>query len=190
MQNGDVFRVGQGAAGDQAGEGRLYVESVDVGVSEGGVEGASGLARLDLGQLVGSEPGPGEQSVPAAGLGDGGQGQVLGRQALHAFGVVVGSADHLVGGHVRALAAEHPGQRLPSGDRRGRAVVAGRRVGVVVGAHVQPVGLPAPGGRHVEHLAGGRGRDHGVRRVHRPPWCSMGGGGVGQLDVLGRICRR
>ena len=69
-------------------------------------------------------------------------------------------------------------------------VVRGLRVGVVVGVHVEPVGLAAPRGRDVEDLAGGGRRHHGVRGVDAAALGPMRRRGVGQLDVLGHVVGR
>ncbi len=71
-----------------------------------------------------------------------------------------------------------------------RFVVGGLRVGVVVGVHVEAVGLLAPGGRDVEDLSGGRRTDHGVRRVDRPTLRPMSGRGIGELDMLTHVVSR
>ena len=54
-----------------------------------------------------------------------------------------------------------------------------------LGADVDVVGLARPRQHHVEDLAREpRPRDDGVRGVHSGSLCAVGGGGVGELDVL------
>ena len=144
------------------------------------------LARTDS-SSASLSPEPDEQGVPALCLGQCGQRQVLGREALHALSLVLVAPDHLVRRHVGPLVAQDSGQHLASRHRFDRLVVRGLRVGVVVGVHVEPVVLPSPGGRDVEDLAGGGRGDHGVRRVDAAALGPVRRRGVGQLDVLGHV---
>ena len=98
---------------DQLGEGRLDVETTGFGLAERRQQRTVRLAgpnRFAARHSV--SPEPDEQGVPALCLGQCGQRQVLGREALHALRLVLLAADHFVRRHVGPLVAQHPGQHL------------------------------------------------------------------------------
>jgi hypothetical protein len=55
---------------------------------------------------------------------------------------------------------------------------------------VEPVGLPGPGGGHVQGLAGHAHADQGVGGGHGPALGRKNSAGVTELDVLGHVTGR
>lgn len=124
-----------------------------------------------------------KETLEALGLGQRGEGQVLGRKPLHGLGLVVLAANHLVGRQLSALVGEHAHEHLAWRHPFGPVEVGGLRVGVVAGVNVEPVGFRAPGHRDVEDLSGGARRNHGVRGVDGATLGPVRRRGVGELDV-------
>jgi hypothetical protein len=90
----------------------------------------------------------------------------------------------LVGGKVGAPARGDGDQHLASAQALGLAVghVGPGRFRFDV--DVEPVGLPGPGGGHVQGFAGHAHPDQGVGGGHGPALGGKNGAGVPELDVL------